>query len=111
MYKFSDINIDYENDIVGQEGPVVDPPFAAHPSARSTGLDIQIKGFSGPLDLLLQLIQREKMDIFDINIHKITEQYLDFIDEYPHPDLDSAGGFYQNGGLTYLYQVQKPIPF
>jgi segregation and condensation protein A len=42
-------------------------------------LDLKINEFEGPLDLLLHLIKENKMDIFDIKIEKITEQYLEYI--------------------------------
>ena len=40
-----------------------------------------INDFEGPLDLLLHLIKTNKMDIYDISISKITEEYLDFINK------------------------------
>ena len=42
-------------------------------------LDLKINEFEGPLDLLLHLIKENKMDIFDIKIEEITEQYLSYI--------------------------------
>ena len=39
--------------------------------------DVKLEGFEGPLDLLLHLIQNEEMNINDIQIAKITDQYLD----------------------------------
>lgn len=42
-------------------------------------LDLRINEFEGPLDLLLHLIKNNKMDIFDIQIEEITEQYLEYI--------------------------------
>lgn len=42
-------------------------------------LRVLLESFSGPLDLLLYLIRRENMDILDIEVGKITEQYLEYI--------------------------------
>ena len=42
-------------------------------------LEFKIGQFEGALDLLLHLIKENKMNIFDIEIEKITEQYLDFL--------------------------------
>ena len=56
-------------------------------------LVIQLERFEGPLGLLLHLIRREEMDIFDINIHEITKQYLDFIKSMKKLDLENAGDF------------------
>lgn len=47
-----------------------------------------INDFEGPLDLLLHLIKSSKMDIYDINICSITEQYLDFINNSPNLSVD-----------------------
>ena len=73
-------------------------------------MHIQIKEFSGPLDLLLQLIRREEMDIFDIDIHKITEQYLTFIKENAVMDLDSAGDFIRMAALLIYIKSKSLFP-
>lgn len=56
-------------------------------------LHIQLERFEGPLGLLLHLIRKEEMDIFDINIHQITRQYLDYIKAMRRLDLEMAGEF------------------
>ncbi len=71
---------------------------------------VEIKEFSGPLDLLLQLIRREEMDIFDIDIHKITEQYLTFIKENSITDLDSAGDFIRIAALLIYIKSKSLFP-
>lgn len=54
---------------------------------------IQLPRFEGPLDLLLYLIRKEEMNIMDIEIHKITAQYLEFIQLMKELDLEVAGEF------------------
>ena len=49
--------------------------------------------FDGPLDLLLHLIKVNEMDILDIPIVAITEQYLDFLHQAEERNLDIAGEF------------------
>ncbi len=56
-------------------------------------LSIHIPQFEGPLALLLYLIRKEEMDIFDINIHLITSQYLEYIKKMKQFDLEVAGDF------------------
>lgn len=73
-------------------------------------MHIQIKEFTGPLDLLLQLIRKEEMDIFDIDIHKITEQYLAFIEEHSITDLDSAGDFIRMAALLIYIKSKSLFP-
>ena len=51
-------------------------------------LDLKINEFEGPLDLLLHLIKENKMDIFDIKIEKITEQYLEYIKSQESMNLE-----------------------
>ena len=73
-------------------------------------MNIQIKEFSGPLDLLLQLIRSEEMDIFEIDIHKITDQYLNFIKEHSIPDLNSAGDFIRMAALLIYIKSKSLFP-
>jgi len=54
---------------------------------------IKLNIFEGPLDLLFFLIKKEKIDIYDIPITIITEQYLEYINLMKLLDLDIAGDF------------------
>lgn len=54
---------------------------------------IQLQQFEGPLDLLLYLIRKEEMDIFNINIVDITKQYFAYIKLIKEFDLEVAGDF------------------
>ncbi len=56
-------------------------------------IQIHLENFTGPLDLLLHLIKRDEMDICDIQIVEITEQYLTIIEQMKQLDLDIAGEF------------------
>ena len=60
------------------------------PSPESEQLHIEIPNYEGPLDLLLHLIKRHSLDIFDIPIAIITEKYLEEIQSL---ELDLAGEF------------------
>ena len=55
--------------------------------------DIKINEFEGPLDLLLHLIKESKMDIFEINIVDITDQYLAHINRMEEMNLDIASEY------------------
>ena len=57
------------------------------------GIRSSLANFEGPLDLLLHLIKRHEIDIYDIPIALITEQYLDYIDLMQELNLDVAGEF------------------
>lgn len=54
---------------------------------------VKLEMFEGPLDLLLYLIKRDEIDIYDIPIEHITTQYLKFIELFKMLDLDVAGEF------------------
>ena len=54
---------------------------------------VRIEVFEGPFDLLLNLITKQKLDIYDIPIAKITEQYLSYIEQIEIVDLETASGF------------------
>lgn len=56
-------------------------------------LEVKLQAFEGPLDLLLHLIEKNKVDIYDIPIVEITEQYLDYVSKMPKDDLDLASEF------------------
>lgn len=56
-------------------------------------LHIQIEKFEGPLGLLLYLIRKDEMDVLDINIHHITQQYFEYIKSMKKLDLELAGDF------------------
>ena len=55
--------------------------------------NIKLDIFEGPLDLLLHLIKRNEVDIYDIPVAVITEQYLEYIDIMKEMNLEFAGEF------------------
>ena len=54
---------------------------------------IKVADFEGPFDLLLHLIRKNKMDIYNIEIYKITNQYLRYLDEMKEMDLEITSEF------------------
>jgi segregation and condensation protein A len=58
-----------------------------------SALEFRLENFAGPLDLLLHLIHKNDLDIYDIQIAEITDQYLAVIDAMQHLNLDVAGEF------------------
>jgi segregation and condensation protein A len=54
---------------------------------------VKLEVFEGPLDLLLYLIKKDEVDIYEISIERITQQYLEFIDAFKILDLEVAGEF------------------
>ena len=54
---------------------------------------VDLDVFAGPLDLLLYLVRKEEVDIYDIHIAKITDQYIHYIEMLKSLDIDLAGDF------------------
>jgi segregation and condensation protein A len=64
---------------------------------------VKLEVFEGPLDLLLYLIKKDEIDIYDISIARITEQYLEFMEAFKVLDLEVAGEFVvMAANLIYL---------
>lgn len=57
------------------------------------GISYKLEKFEGPLDLLLHLIEKNKIDIYDIPIAEITEQYLDYVNHMDKEDLNIVSEF------------------
>ena len=56
-------------------------------------IPVKLPVFEGPLDLLLHLIEKNKIDIYDIPIAGITDQYLEYVRQMDHEDLDVTSEF------------------
>ena len=56
-------------------------------------MDVKLQVFEGPLDLLLHLIEKNQVNIYDIPIVTITEQYLEYLGEMQRQDLDVMSEF------------------
>ncbi|MCK9252689.1 MAG: segregation/condensation protein A [Eubacteriales bacterium] len=62
-------------------------------SAEIRPPELKISQFEGPLDLLIHLIEKNKVDIYDIPIAEITDQYLTYLDGLDELDMDLASDF------------------
>lgn len=71
---------------------------------------IKLEGFEGPLDLLLHLIEKEEMDIYDIQISQITERYLEYINLMEQLDLDVASEFLVMAATLLHIKSQSILP-
>ena len=58
-----------------------------------TEYKVRLEIFEGPLDLLLYLIKREELDIYDISLERITQQYLEYLQAFKELNIDVAGEF------------------
>src|ERR1700751_4634248 len=58
-----------------------------------TDYKVKLEVFEGPLDLLLFLIKRDEINIYDISIERITRQYLEYLQAFRELNIDIAGEF------------------
>ncbi len=80
------------------------------PGGKRGFLVIELDRFQGPLDLLLHLIRQQDIDIFDIPIATITEQFLAAIQEIGVEDLDGAGEFLEMAATLIRIKAQMLLP-
>ena len=71
---------------------------------------VKLEGFEGPLDLLLHLIQKEEMDIHDIQIAHITDRYLEYVNLMEQLDLDVASEFLVMAATLLYLKSQSILP-
>mgnify|MGYP000601442492 FL=1 len=66
-------------------------------------IQVKLDKFDGPLGLLLHLIQREEVDIKDLDINQITQQYLDYLKKLQDVNFDVAGEYlYMAASLLFI---------
>ncbi len=69
-------------------------------------LSYKLEGFEGPLDLLLQLIARNKLNIYDINLTELIDQYLEQIKQFEAEEMDIGSEFIEMASrLIYIKTV------
>ncbi len=66
--------------------------------------------YEGPLDLLLALIAKNKMNIFDIQIHVLFDQYMLYVEEMKRMDMDVAGEFITMAAELMLIKSKMLLP-
>ena len=71
---------------------------------------VSLKQFDGPLDLLLTLISNAKVDIQDIFVSEITEQYLETMNLVDELDMDSASEFLQMAATLLEIKSRAMLP-
>lgn len=71
---------------------------------------VQLEVFEGPLDLLLYLIRKNEVDIYDIPIGAIAKQYLDYLDLMKMLDLNIAGDFIVMASTLMVIKSRMLLP-
>ena len=71
---------------------------------------VTIDQFDGPLDLMLHLIKEEQLDLFDLDISKLTDQYLNYIHAMQQLHLDIASEYMVELATLIEYKSRKLLP-
>ncbi len=71
---------------------------------------VNLETFEGPMDLLLHLIRKEEVDIYNIPIGRITEQYLTYLDRMRTLDINVAGEFIVMAATLMLIKSRMLLP-
>lgn len=74
------------------------------------GMTIELPNFEGPLDLLLHLIRSQELDIYDIPIARITQQYLDYLQQMQRLNLQLAGEYFVMAATLLRIKSQYLLP-
>jgi segregation and condensation protein A len=78
--------------------------------AAPNRFQVELERFHGPLDLLLHLIRNQDIDIFDIPIARITDQFLRAIESLERVELERAGEFLEIAATLVRIKVQMLFP-
>ena len=70
----------------------------------------RVLDFEGPLDLLIHLIEKNKMDIYDIPIVSITDQYISYLHSFTETDLEAASQFLVMASLLLQIKSRMLLP-
>ena len=71
---------------------------------------VRVLDFEGPLDLLIHLIEKDKMDIYDIPIVSITDQYISYLHSLSEMDLEAASQFLVMASLLLQIKSRMLLP-
>ncbi|MCX7785002.1 MAG: segregation/condensation protein A [candidate division WOR-3 bacterium] len=88
-----------------------DSPIQQEPiQLKETEYHIQTETFSGPIELLLYLIRKDEIDIFDIPIAKITDDYLGYLRQTEKLNLELSSDFLLMAVVLIRLKVQQMLP-
>ena len=76
----------------------------------ANALEVVIEAFEGPLDLLLYLIRKQKLDILDIPIAQVTHQYVEYVELMQHLHLDLAAEYLVMAAMLAEIKSRMLIP-
>ena len=79
-------------------------------SLETKKYNIKLENFEGPLDLLLHLVIINKMNIYDINLNKLTDQYISYIKKMQELNLEVTSEFLVMASNLLYLKSKKLLP-
>ena len=79
-------------------------------ASGSAEYQVRLDVFEGPLDLLLYLVRREEVEIYELSLERIIQQFLDYLAAVPQPDLDRAGDFIAMAAHLIYLKSRRLLP-
>lgn len=79
-------------------------------TSQFRGHTVSLEGFEGPLDLLLHLVQKDRVDIREISVSRITRQYLDYLKTLEALNVEIAGEFLVMAASLMRIKSQMLLP-
>lgn len=71
---------------------------------------VKLEIFEGPLDLLLYLVKRDEVDIYDISLERITKQYLEYLQAFKELNIEVAGEFVVMAANLIYWKSRSLLP-
>ena len=79
-------------------------------SARMSDFKIQFKVFEGPMDLLLFLVKKQEVDIYEVNMTELATQFLEYVEMMKRLDLELAGEFIVMASALMYIKSRELLP-
>ena len=79
-------------------------------AAGAPEYQVRLDMFEGPLDLLLYLVRKEEVELYELPLERIIQQYLDYLAAVPAPDLDRAGDFIALAAHLIYLKSRRLLP-
>ena len=85
-------------------------PATLRGPAKCLDYKVKFEVFEGPLDLLLYLIKKEEVDIYEVNLTKLATQFIEYIETMRLLDLDIAGEFLVMAATLMYIKSRELLP-
>ncbi|MGI9516964.1 MAG: segregation and condensation protein A [Pirellulaceae bacterium] len=79
-------------------------------SGTADNFRVELQQYRGPIDLLLYLVRRNEVEIGEISVHRIAEQYLEYLEVLKEVDIDRVGDFLEVASLLVEAKLRAILP-